>query len=149
MSARGGPDGLRPPVPSPDPRGAAGATWVGVHRAVSHAAHSLTRPHTAPADPTLTRGRSVINVIVPEGRAHFFQQLGYVLATLLLFILLLITVILATRQRRRGGEHRSEARTKPLRPEAGLWVPCLSTGGAGAGEPLCRVEGFLRPGGAG
>ncbi|KAF5919367.1 hypothetical protein HPG69_006119 [Diceros bicornis minor] len=54
-------------------------------------------------DPTLARGRSVINVIVPEGRAHFFQQLGYVLATLLLFILLLITVILATRQRRRGG----------------------------------------------
>nr|XP_035945569.1 matrix remodeling-associated protein 8 isoform X3 [Halichoerus grypus] len=54
-------------------------------------------------DPTLGRGRSVINVIVPEGRAHFFQQLGYVLATLLLFILLLITVILATRQRRRGG----------------------------------------------
>lgn len=37
---------------------------------------------------------------MPEGRAHFFQQLGYVLATLLLFILLLITVILATRQRR-------------------------------------------------
>lgn len=57
-----------------------------------------------PADPTLARGRSVINVIVPEGRAHFFQQLGYVLATLLLFILLLITVVLATRQRRRGGE---------------------------------------------
>lgn len=61
-------------------------------------------PHGPPADPTLARGRSVINVIVPEGRAHFFQQLGYVLATLLLFILLLITVVLATRQRRRGGE---------------------------------------------
>ncbi|KAM4872904.1 matrix remodeling-associated protein 8 [Thomomys bottae] len=53
-------------------------------------------------DPTLARGRSVINVIVPESRAHFFQQLGYVLATLLLFILLLITVVLAARQRRRG-----------------------------------------------
>ncbi|XP_059547587.1 matrix remodeling-associated protein 8 isoform X2 [Myotis daubentonii] len=59
---------------------------------------------SAPApDPTLARDRSVINVIVPEGRAHFFQQLGYVLATLLLFLLLLITVVLATRQRRRGG----------------------------------------------
>uniref|UniRef100_G3U812 Matrix remodeling associated 8 n=1 Tax=Loxodonta africana TaxID=9785 RepID=G3U812_LOXAF len=58
-------------------------------------------------DPTLARGRSVINVIVPEGRAHFFQQLGYVLATLLLFILLLITVVLATRTRRhrRGYEY--------------------------------------------
>lgn len=68
------------------------------------AAHSLTPPRTTRADPTLARGRSVINVIVPEGRAHFFQQLGYVLATLLLFILLLITVVLAARQRRRGGD---------------------------------------------
>lgn len=51
----------------------------------------------------MARGRSVINVIVPEGRTHFFQQLGYVLATLLLFILLLVTAILAA-QRRRGGE---------------------------------------------
>ncbi|XP_048206026.1 matrix remodeling-associated protein 8 [Perognathus longimembris pacificus] len=62
-------------------------------------------------DPTLARGRSVINVIVPEGRAHFFQQLGYVLATLLLFILLLITVVLATRQRRRGGCEHSDKRS--------------------------------------
>ncbi|XP_007525770.1 matrix remodeling-associated protein 8 [Erinaceus europaeus] len=60
-------------------------------------------------DPTLERGHSVINVIVPEGRAHFFQQLGYVLATLLLFILLLIAVILATRQRSREGfEHHQD-----------------------------------------
>ncbi|XP_040590913.1 matrix remodeling-associated protein 8 isoform X3 [Mesocricetus auratus] len=53
-------------------------------------------------DPTLvsrSRGHSVINVIVPENHSHFFQQLGYVLATLLLFILLLITVVLATRHR--------------------------------------------------
>ena len=80
-------------------------------------------PHTVPADPTLTRGRSVINVIVPEGRAHFFQQLGYVLATLLLFILLLITVVLATRQRRRGGEPIAWLGPAPgslSRPEAGL-----------------------------
>uniref|UniRef100_A0A8C0LST1 Matrix remodeling-associated protein 8 n=1 Tax=Canis lupus familiaris TaxID=9615 RepID=A0A8C0LST1_CANLF len=62
-------------------------------------------------DSTLPRGRSVINVIVPEGRAHFFQQLGYVLATLLLFILLLITVILATRQRRRGGYQYSDKKS--------------------------------------
>ncbi|ELK19572.1 Matrix-remodeling-associated protein 8 [Pteropus alecto] len=61
--------------------------------------------------PTLARGRSVINVIVPEGRAHFFQQLGYVLATLLLFILLLITVVLATRQRRRGGYEYSDKKS--------------------------------------
>ncbi|XP_029411715.1 matrix remodeling-associated protein 8 isoform X1 [Nannospalax galili] len=54
-------------------------------------------------DPTLAQGRSVINVIVPESRAHFFQQLGYVLATLLLFILLLITVVLATRHGHGGG----------------------------------------------
>ncbi|XP_042637539.1 matrix remodeling-associated protein 8 [Orycteropus afer afer] len=66
----------------------------------------------APADPTLSRGRSVINVIVPESRAHFFQQLGYVLATLLLFILLLITVVLATRKRRHGGYQYSEKSRK-------------------------------------
>ncbi|XP_036725867.1 matrix remodeling-associated protein 8 isoform X1 [Balaenoptera musculus] len=69
-------------------------------------------PGPGAGDPTLTRGRSVINVIVPEGRAHFFQQLGYVLATLLLFILLLITVILATRQRRRGGYEYSDKKSK-------------------------------------
>ncbi|XP_060234881.1 matrix remodeling-associated protein 8 isoform X1 [Meriones unguiculatus] len=54
-------------------------------------------------DPTIARGHSIINVIVPEDRSHFFQQLGYVLATLLLFILLLITVVLATRHHRHGG----------------------------------------------
>ncbi|XP_010848525.1 PREDICTED: matrix-remodeling-associated protein 8 [Bison bison bison] len=69
-------------------------------------------PGPGARDPTLTRGRSVINVIVPEGRAHFFQQLGYVLATLLLFILLLITVVLATRQRRRGGYEYSNKKSK-------------------------------------
>ena len=83
-----------------------------------HAASSLTRPCTAPADPTLARGRSVINVIVPESRAHFFQQLGYVLATLLLFILLLITVVLATRHRR-GGEPGSEPPSSRARPGLG------------------------------
>ena len=88
------------------------------------------------ADPTLVRGRSVINVIVPEGRAHFFQQLGYVLATLLLFILLFIAVILATRQRRRGGElglSRAGVRPEPasLSPtRSGMW------GAAGMGTPL-------------
>uniref|UniRef100_F7ENL2 Matrix remodeling-associated protein 8 n=1 Tax=Macaca mulatta TaxID=9544 RepID=F7ENL2_MACMU len=56
-------------------------------------------------DPTLARGHNVINVIVPESRAHFFQQLGYVLATLLLFILLLVTVLLAARRRRGGYEY--------------------------------------------
>ncbi|XP_055984373.1 matrix remodeling-associated protein 8 [Sorex fumeus] len=69
-------------------------------------------------DPTLARGRSVINVIVPEGHAHFFQQLGYVLATLLLFILLLITVILVTRQRLRAdaspGERKRPQNESPL-----------------------------------
>lgn len=52
----------------------------------------------------MARGHSIINVIVPEDHTHFFQQLGYVLATLLLFILLLITVVLATRHRHSGGE---------------------------------------------
>nr|XP_020011298.1 matrix-remodeling-associated protein 8 isoform X2 [Castor canadensis] len=82
---------------------------------------------SAPApDPTLSRGRSVINVIVPEGRAQFFQQLGYVLATLLLFILLLITVVLATRQRRRGGEKGH--------PTQEPWGAATETASSGRGE---------------
>ncbi|XP_039732764.1 matrix remodeling-associated protein 8 isoform X2 [Pteropus medius] len=86
------------PAPEPPPRDPPG------NNGSSHS--------SAPApDPTLARGRSVINVIVPEGRAHFFQQLGYVLATLLLFILLLITVVLATRQRRRGGYEYSDKKS--------------------------------------
>lgn len=53
---------------------------------------------------------------MPEGHAHFFQQLGYVLATLLLFILLLITVILVTRQRCRADTTPGEARPKWQQP---------------------------------
>ncbi|XP_006992423.4 matrix remodeling-associated protein 8 isoform X2 [Peromyscus maniculatus bairdii] len=69
-------------------------------------------------DPTLvsrSRGHSVINVIVPENHAHFFQQLGYVLATLLLFILLLITVVLATRHHHRGGCGTSDKKAGTLK----------------------------------
>ncbi|XP_051844796.1 matrix remodeling-associated protein 8 [Antechinus flavipes] len=55
----------------------------------------------SPADPPVVQGHNVINVIIPESRTHFFQQLGYVLATPLLFILLLIIVVLATRRWRR------------------------------------------------
>ncbi|TEA39287.1 hypothetical protein DBR06_SOUSAS2110029 [Sousa chinensis] len=87
-------------------------------------------------DPTLTRGRSVINVIVPEGRAHFFQQLGYVLATLLLFILLLITVILATRQRRRGGYEYSDKKSK----SKGKDVNMVEFAVAAGDQPLYRRE---------
>lgn len=85
------------PAPRPPPRDSPG----------NGSSHS-----GAPApDPTLARGRNVINVIVPEGRAQFFQQLGYVLATLLLFILLLVTVILATRQRRPAGYEYSDKKS--------------------------------------
>ncbi|XP_074074851.1 matrix remodeling-associated protein 8 [Macrotis lagotis] len=55
----------------------------------------------SPAGPPVVKGHNVINVIIPESRAHFFQQLGYVLVTPLLFILLLVTVVLATRHWRR------------------------------------------------
>ncbi|KAM7030676.1 matrix remodeling-associated protein 8 [Acridotheres tristis] len=57
----------------------------------------------AAADPNVVRGHNVINVIIPESRMHFFQQLGYVLATLLLFLVLLIIVVLLTRRRRQRG----------------------------------------------
>ncbi|XP_006871772.1 PREDICTED: matrix-remodeling-associated protein 8 [Chrysochloris asiatica] len=82
------------------------------------------------SDPTLSRGGSVINVIVPEGRAHFFQQLGYVLATLLLFILLLITVVLATRKRRhRGGYDYSDKKSgKAKRKDVNMAELALTSG---------------------
>ncbi|KFV72331.1 Matrix-remodeling-associated protein 8, partial [Dryobates pubescens] len=54
-------------------------------------------------NPNVVRGHNVINVIIPESRMHFFQQLGYVLATLLLFIILLIVVVLISRKRRHRG----------------------------------------------
>ncbi|XP_012687491.1 matrix remodeling-associated protein 8a [Clupea harengus] len=40
----------------------------------------------------------VINVILPDQRAHFLQQLGYILATLLLLALVLLAIILITRR---------------------------------------------------
>ncbi|NXH01441.1 MXRA8 protein, partial [Loxia leucoptera] len=61
------------------------------------------RPALLPSDPNVVRGHNVINVIIPESRMHFFQQLGYVLATLLLFLVLLIVVALVTRRRRHRG----------------------------------------------
>ncbi|NXS67505.1 MXRA8 protein, partial [Pandion haliaetus] len=73
---------------------------------------NLTTHNIAPAiacfplssDPSVVRGHNVINVIIPESRVHFFQQLGYILATLLLFIVLLIIVVLVTRKRRQRGK---------------------------------------------
>ncbi|XP_066546595.1 matrix remodeling-associated protein 8 isoform X2 [Amia ocellicauda] len=45
----------------------------------------------------------VINVILPERRSHFLQQLGYILATLLLLALIATAIILLTRRRRKRG----------------------------------------------
>ncbi|XP_062962212.1 matrix remodeling-associated protein 8 isoform X2 [Cynocephalus volans] len=88
-------------------------------------------------DPTLARGRTVVNVIVPEGRAQFFQQLGYVLATLLLFVLLLITVVLATRQRRRGGyEYAHKKSAKSDRKDVNLAEFAVTSGD----QAVCRRE---------
>ncbi|KAI1231527.1 Matrix-remodeling-associated protein 8, partial [Lamprotornis superbus] len=65
---------------------------------------NITSKGIAPAaDPNVVRGHNVINVIIPESRMHFFQQLGYILATLLLFLVLLIIVVLITRRRRQRG----------------------------------------------
>uniref|UniRef100_A0A8C2BFL2 Matrix remodeling-associated protein 8 n=1 Tax=Cyprinus carpio TaxID=7962 RepID=A0A8C2BFL2_CYPCA len=46
----------------------------------------------------------VINVILPEQRSHFLQQLGYILATLLLLALIVLAVIFLTRHRKRQGQ---------------------------------------------
>ncbi|XP_042335573.1 matrix remodeling-associated protein 8 isoform X2 [Sceloporus undulatus] len=67
---------------------------------------NLTRSNPPVADPNAGRSHNVINVIIPDSRAHFFHQLSYILPTLLLFILLLILVILIThKHRRRGSEY--------------------------------------------
>ncbi|XP_049630511.1 matrix remodeling-associated protein 8 [Suncus etruscus] len=102
-------------------------------------------------DPTQERGRSVINVIVPEGRAHFFQHLGYVLATLLLFILLLITVILAARQRRckdaRPPQPQPQhARGSPLAPPLPAYEPSEEKPGTWKGTDLSMAEWPRSPG---
>ncbi|XP_043919535.1 matrix remodeling-associated protein 8 [Protopterus annectens] len=59
---------------------------------------------TAPnMEPKVVEVPKVINVIIPENRAHFFQQLGYILATLVLLLLLITVTFLLTRRRRRRG----------------------------------------------
>lgn len=46
----------------------------------------------------------MINIHIPESRVHFFQQLGYILATLLLFVVLLVIAALVTRRHQRRGK---------------------------------------------
>uniref|UniRef100_K7F539 Matrix remodeling-associated protein 8 n=1 Tax=Pelodiscus sinensis TaxID=13735 RepID=K7F539_PELSI len=77
-------------------------------RSAPRGAESHRGPGATP-DPNPGRGHNVINVIIPESRVHFFQQLGYILATLLLFILLLVIVVLVTRRRRSRGRHSPHA----------------------------------------
>ncbi|MEE6507378.1 hypothetical protein FKM82_021084 [Ascaphus truei] len=65
---------------------------------------SKTKLGSAPAiDSNIVPENKVINVIIPESRIHFIQQLGYILATLLLFTLFLTAVILITRKHRKRG----------------------------------------------
>lgn len=65
-------------------------------------------------DPPVVESPRVINVILPEHRAHFLQQLGYILATLLFLALVVMAIVLLTRRhRKRGLEYnvrKSEAR---------------------------------------
>ncbi|XP_015422033.1 PREDICTED: LOW QUALITY PROTEIN: matrix-remodeling-associated protein 8 [Myotis davidii] len=82
----------------------------------------------AQKEPAMKSDRSVINVIVPEGRVHFFQQLGYVLATLLLFLLLLINVVLATRQQRRGYDYPDQKSAKSKGKDVNLVEFPVATG---------------------
>ncbi|KAE8592971.1 hypothetical protein XENTR_v10018932 [Xenopus tropicalis] len=66
---------------------------------------SKTNSDSAPAiDSNVVRENKVINVTIQESRLHLFQQLGYILATLLLFILLLTAVILITRKHQKRGD---------------------------------------------
>ncbi|XP_060614944.2 matrix remodeling-associated protein 8 [Anolis sagrei] len=64
---------------------------------------NITRSSPPVADPNAGHSHNVINVIIPDSRAHFFHQLSYILPMLLLFILLLILVVLITHKHRRRG----------------------------------------------
>lgn len=61
--------------------------------------------HTSPNEPIVQEVErpSVVNVIFPEHRSHFLQQLGYILVTFLLLAFVVVGVIVLTRQRRKRG----------------------------------------------
>ncbi|KAG7472203.1 hypothetical protein MATL_G00106410 [Megalops atlanticus] len=65
----------------------------------------LDMPHDEPSTDMLEVPH-VINVILPENRNHFLQQLGYILVTLLLLVLIAVTIILLTRRcKSKGSEY--------------------------------------------
>ena len=45
----------------------------------------------------------VVNVILPEPRGHFLQQVGFILATFFLLAFIVTAVIVLTRRRRKRG----------------------------------------------
>ncbi|XP_010889035.1 matrix remodeling-associated protein 8 isoform X3 [Esox lucius] len=64
--------------------------------------HTLPNDNPSPNVIELDRPR-VVNVILPEHRGHFFQQLGYILATFFLLAFIVTVVIVLTRRRRKRG----------------------------------------------
>ncbi|XP_036389899.1 matrix remodeling-associated protein 8-like [Megalops cyprinoides] len=65
----------------------------------------LDMPHDEPSTDMLEVPH-VINVILPENRSHFLQQLGYILVTLLLLVLIAVAIILLTRRcKSKGSEY--------------------------------------------
>ncbi|KAL1021011.1 hypothetical protein UPYG_G00007560 [Umbra pygmaea] len=61
-------------------------------------------PHALPKDyyPNV-EGPRVVNVILPEQRGHFYQQMGYILATFFLLAFIVTIVIVLTRRRKKRG----------------------------------------------
>uniref|UniRef100_A0A4W4EXZ0 Matrix remodeling-associated protein 8 n=1 Tax=Electrophorus electricus TaxID=8005 RepID=A0A4W4EXZ0_ELEEL len=61
-------------------------------------------PYSLPKEDPMTKAVEmpphVINVILPEHRGHFLQQLGYILATLLLMALIILAIVLLTCRRK-------------------------------------------------
>ncbi|XP_066527409.1 matrix remodeling-associated protein 8a [Hoplias malabaricus] len=59
----------------------------------------------------------VINVILPDQRGHFLQQLGYILATFFLLALIVLAIVFLTRRwKARGFEYDPRATAKPQLP---------------------------------
>ncbi|KAL4658560.1 matrix-remodeling-associated protein 8 [Arapaima gigas] len=67
---------------------------------LSDASHVL--PNSDPGTNAVEVPR-VINVILPEQRSHFLQQLGYILAILLFIALIVVSIVLLTRRHKKRG----------------------------------------------
>ncbi|KAF7660691.1 hypothetical protein LDENG_00277620 [Lucifuga dentata] len=74
-----------------------------VEPAISTAAPRILQNDEQKPSTEEVEGPRVVNVILPEHRGYFVQQLGYILATFLLLAFIVAAVIVLTRRRKKRG----------------------------------------------